>query len=776
MANFLMELGSQSSSQNTSTKRASIFNLTSQNLDENSINLLEKGLKFVPTPTSFNNTDFQSSLDIFTSNLCTTCDRPDLPCHITQQTFKLVQPSFSRPAKISKDPVVKSVCDQISKIKPKLLKNPKNNMAQPLYKALQNLKTSEYIIKEADKGSAVVLMDEDFYSNNILAMLSDNNTYEQSNLTCSQLYDKVKRFCKKWSHILTKDDIKAITNHSSDLATIYGLPKIHKSSTLTRASECNTSSSIINCPRPTDLKFRPIISCRSCPSTKLCEVLNNLLQPFMKTVKYRLRDTWDFLSKIPSEVDDDTFLMTADITSLYTNITTEKGCEAISYFFDLHAQDLIPAHFTKDFVIDLFTFCQENLYFKFKETPYRQKSGTGMGRIYAPAVADLTVGYLEVQLEDFIRTSLGPTTVNYFNHHYFRYLDDIFLFWRHSMDGLDRIKDTLNSLDPQIKFTFESSLESDRPNHGIPFLDVELWIDNHSLVTDIYSKSTDTYNYLPFNSSHPRHVARNIPYCLARRIRGIVSQDSRIPHRMNEMKDRLQNKGYPVGIIDEAISKAMTLNRTDIIKGTSICNNTSQTTNPNKDIYFVTTFNARAGSSAPSIAASITGLNAARPYKKPIKVKPSFNKSPSLKDQLMFRPLTKPSVRKCGKDCTMCKYLQTGEYITLKNGKRVTTNGNFECSSRNVVYIATCSGCSESYIGETGDELLSRFAVHRQQSKLHPSQAPVQADVHFRLCGKGYYKVYPFFRPRKYSTIIRRNFEELFIKRFQPLLNGNIYG
>ena len=108
----------------------------------------------------------------------------------------------------------------------------------------------------------------------------------------------------------------------------------------------------------------------------------------------------------------------------------------------------------------------------------------------------------------------------------------------------------------------------------------------------------------------------------------------------------------------------------------------------------------------------------------------------------MFKNTTKKRVRKCGKNCIFCTYIKEGESLKLKSGMTVTPNGNFECGSRNVIYIATCMGCRENYIGETGDRLLTIWTVHRQQSKLELSYAPVQADVHFRLCGKG--KIYCF--------------------------------
>ena len=141
----------------------------------------------------------------------------------------------------------------------------------------------------------------------------------------------------------------------------------------------------------------------------------------------------------------------------------------------------------------------------------------------------------------------------------------------------------------------------------------------------------------------------------------------------------------------------------------------------------------------------------------------------------MFRPLNKKRVRKCGKKCKFCKYIHEGEFIKLKNGIIVTCNGNFDCSSRNIVYIAICSGCLEWYIGETGDPAKIRWTVHRNQGKVEPGESPVDADVHFRLCGKGKYKVFPFFRPRRDDIHLRRRYEQDFIRKFKPKLNGKLY-
>ena len=123
-------------------------------------------------------------------------------------------------------------------------------------------------------------------------------------------------------------------------------------------------------------------------------------------------DDYQINVKCPVEADNGTYLITGDITSLYTNITTEKGKEAIAYFYDKFPT-LLPNRFTKTFILELFTFCQEHLYFSFEDISYRLISGTGMGRIYAPAAADIKVGYQEIEtVDDFISSTLSINTAH----------------------------------------------------------------------------------------------------------------------------------------------------------------------------------------------------------------------------------------------------------------------------------------------------------------------------------------------------------------------------
>ncbi|CAH3117113.1 unnamed protein product, partial [Porites lobata] len=95
--------------------------------------------------------------------------------------------------------------------------------------------------------------------------------------------------------------------------------------------------------------------------------------------------------------------------------------------------------------------------------------------------------------------------------------------------------------------------------YKLPFLDVMIRKDKTHLTTDIYYKPTDSFQYLPYTSSHPRHTKNNIPYNLTRRICMIVENQDIRERRLDDLKQILLRKQYPAEIIDYGVNKALTL-------------------------------------------------------------------------------------------------------------------------------------------------------------------------------------------------------------------------
>ena len=85
-------------------------------------------------------------------------------------------------------------------------------------------------------------------------------------------------------------------------------------------------------------------------------------------------------------------------------------------------------------------------------------------------------------------------------------LSEYHLIWLHGQERLTEFFTYVNFYHPTIKFTWKWS------NKKLPFLDVMVRLKNNKLSTDIYSKPTDTHQYLNYTSCHPSHVKRGIPY------------------------------------------------------------------------------------------------------------------------------------------------------------------------------------------------------------------------------------------------------------------------
>ena len=122
-----------------------------------------------------------------------------------------------------------------------------------------------------------------------------------------------------------------------------------------------------------------------------------------------------------------------------------------------------------------------------------------MGTRVAPSYANLFMANLEEKLlNNYI---LKPKV-------WLRYIDDIFFIWEHGQHALEEWHTHLNSAHKQIKFTMEKSLNK------INFLDTTVKVDTkNKLYTDLYTKDTDSHNYLRYDSAHPPpHCKRGLPY------------------------------------------------------------------------------------------------------------------------------------------------------------------------------------------------------------------------------------------------------------------------
>ena len=72
---------------------------------------------------------------------------------------------------------------------------------------------------------------------------------------------------------------------------------------------------------------------------------------FIKHVKSYARDDLDFLSHLPTNVNQNTLLVSFDVTNLYTSNSHSLGLEETEVWLDKYPS-LIHRRFTKQFILE----------------------------------------------------------------------------------------------------------------------------------------------------------------------------------------------------------------------------------------------------------------------------------------------------------------------------------------------------------------------------------------------------------------------------------------
>ena len=157
----------------------------------------------------------------------------------------------------------------------------KSNISKNEWEAIKSLKENDYIvIKEADKGGAVVVINQTHYYNIVVKILQDEETYKKTNENCDKkVFKDLEKRVAKFSNCLLKEEQDFLTKFSFSKSNFYGLPKIRKSKIIQEAIQVQ-SSEYVKIYEPPDLTLRPIVAGSNCPTRRLSNLVDILLKPF----------------------------------------------------------------------------------------------------------------------------------------------------------------------------------------------------------------------------------------------------------------------------------------------------------------------------------------------------------------------------------------------------------------------------------------------------------------------------------------------------------------
>ena len=231
---------------------------------------------------------------------------------------------------------------------------------------------------------------------------------------------------------------------------------------------------------------------------------------------------------------------------MYTNIPHDQGIQSVSKCLDKSSHTI-----SKDHILEMLNFVLTCNNFEFAGKNYLQINGTAMGTRVAPTYANIFMSDFE---EEHVYPLQGIKL-------WLRFIDDIFMIFRGSEKDLDSFKVHLNTVHPTIKFTFETSKSM------VNFLDVYVCRHGTKLITDLYTKPTDSHSYLFYDSCHPKSTINSIPYSQFLRLRRNCTNWVDFVRHSTQLFGHLSLRGYPFQLLKDSCLKANLLKRDDLLQG-----------------------------------------------------------------------------------------------------------------------------------------------------------------------------------------------------------------
>ena len=358
------------------------------------------------------------------------------------------------------------------------------NIPDDIRLAINHLKQNkDLVIREADKGSCIVIQDKSSYISEGKQHLSDDSTYRRtSNNKTVWIAHKANWALRHHKHVgqlsshlhnKLKVDVKTVRTQE-----LYFLRKVHKSSH----------------------GLRPICSGSSGPTEKLSGYICSKLTPHLEDITSLVSNSQQVVlavEKLDLSANKDVLLVSLDVQSLYPSIPQGAGIEMVLQRVVPTTPPTATHNSFKNMLRDFLKVVIRDNHFRFDQDFYDQIRGVAMGTRCAPPFANLFLAALE---EKALVDWEGPPPA-----FWKRFLDDILMLWTASRESLDRFIIHLNSQMSTIKFTCSSSQDS------TTFLDLQLYKGRRFWSTGVldcklFVKPTNPQQFLHYSSCHPGHT------------------------------------------------------------------------------------------------------------------------------------------------------------------------------------------------------------------------------------------------------------------------------
>ena len=302
-----------------------IVNLSEITISAEEEKLLSKGLNFCPASGYFDEFQILRDLDNFARNLRLReyfLDKPSDPPKQKSRPTSDWTPHTQRDNCL--DLYIAAVQRDIMR-EYRSHGGKRNNLTKSEKESLKSLGARKDItIKPADKGGAIVILSTDDYIREGHRQLKDSRFYEpltgdptskHTQVVTSALKELLER-----GKITTNEYNIMKPNHPS-CGRFYMLPKIHKAGN----------------------PGRPIVSGTGTVTEPVSGYIDGLIKHIPVILDSYIKDTTHFLREISDlQVPERSYLVTLDVSSLYTNIPHDDGITSLIDMYELHRQTDTP--------------------------------------------------------------------------------------------------------------------------------------------------------------------------------------------------------------------------------------------------------------------------------------------------------------------------------------------------------------------------------------------------------------------------------------------------
>ena len=482
-----------------------VLNLSNHILTYDQLKALELGLKFAPTPQNIPDpTEFFEDFE----QRCS-------------WTYRKVSGSLTLPA------VVK---DRLTTMREKIKTTTQDtldfstNISEELRRAIHQLRTNKnIIIREADKGSCIVLLNTKDYIEEGYQHLQDTTTYKPLP------QDRTPQLCALANEALERHIRLGAWSKNLE-ANLYTQPN------LVRTQEMYFLKKVHKDPH----QIRPIVSCSSGPTERLSGFLCKILSGHLDNIPSLVQNSQQVVQNLEAlnlKDQPGALLVSLDVKALYTSIPQAVAIQMVLQRIlppatTRHPPTIKLRNMLKEFL--KIVICKNS--FRFHDRFYEQTKGVAMGTKCAPPFANLFMACVE---EKALATWAGTAPLSWM-----RFLDDVMMIWPDSLENLQEFLDHLNSQISHIKFTMEHS------SHSTTFLDLEVYkgrrFNSEAILdTRLYVKPTNPQAFLHYSSCHPATIFRTIIKGEIVRALRATSDKENFILILTRMMARFVERGYP---------------------------------------------------------------------------------------------------------------------------------------------------------------------------------------------------------------------------------------